>query len=72
VRVIFCTIYGEERAMGSIVTSLLVLQFLAIRGYLEAEGRSKTVVVVLAAVFLLMWTAVIAFLIFDRVFVGGD
>ena len=54
------------------MTSLLVLQFLAIRGYLEAEGRSKTVVVVLAAVFLLMWTAVIAFLIFDRVFVGGD
>ena len=42
------------------------------RGYLEAEGRSKTVVVVMAAVFVLMWTAVIAFLIFDRVIVGGD
>ena len=46
------------------MASLIVLQFLAIGGYLESEGRSKTVVVVLAAVFLLMWIAVIAFLIF--------
>jgi Na+-translocating ferredoxin:NAD+ oxidoreductase RnfA subunit len=58
--------------MGSIVASLIVLQFLAIGGYLEAEGRSKTVAVVIAAVFVLLWSAVIAFLIFDRVVVGGD
>ena len=58
--------------MGSIVASLIVLQFLAIGGYLEAERRSKTVAVVLAAVFVLLWSAVIAFLIFDRVVVGGD
>jgi len=52
------------------VASLIVLQFLAIGGYLE--NRSKTVGVVLATVFALMWTAIIAFLIFDRVIVGGD
>ena len=53
------------------MASLIVLQFLAIGGYLEAEGRSKTVVVVLAAVLMLMWICVLAFFIFDRVIMGG-
>jgi hypothetical protein len=57
--------------MGSIVTSLIVLQFLAIGGYLEAEERSKAVGVVLTAVFLLMWIGVLAFFIYDRVIMGG-